>query len=116
MRRKTTIGISLAAIAALGAALVAMGAVTDGDKAYRSGVGILLIGLSCLVMHRSHCNTTKLIEHQTALAELTQQDQQRWAERGYRAGELDASHRPQQSAPVILLSSVRTPRKQHNGA
>lgn len=119
MRGKTATGIGSGAIAAVGAALVTGGVVTGKEALCQSGLGLLLIGLACMVMHRSRCNTIRLIEHQTALAALTQQDQQEWAQRGYRAGQLDAAHslpRHEPDGQVVPFPSARTTGSRRNGA
>lgn len=101
MRGQRATGFGLGVIVVVGATTTASGAFTDGGEVFRfrGGMVLLLMGLAGLVTHRSHCNTTRLIEHQTKLAAMTLQQQQVWAERGYRAGQMDVP-----AAPVHAVS------------
>jgi hypothetical protein len=69
-------------------------------------------------MHRSHCNTMRLIAHQTRLAAMSNQQRQEWAQRGYRAGELDALGRVKPPAGGSNVVSLPLPgeSKHRNGA
>lgn len=117
MRGQLATGVGLGIAAAVGAALIARGAFTDDETSYRLGVGALLVSLACLVIHRSHCNTNRLIEHQTRLAVLTQQERQEWAERGYRAGVMDVPPGQQPSdARIVPLRPTSAPRRRRDGA
>lgn len=116
MRGQTATGITLGGIVAAGAALITHGAVTGADATYKAGVGVLVTALACLVMHRSHCNTNRLIAHQTRLAVMTEKERQEWAAYGYRAGELDAAGRHAVRQPGAVVVDI-TPHTEHrNGA
>lgn len=114
-RGRMATGVGLATFVAVGAALVAKGALTNDVASYRGGVGTLLVSLALLIIHRSHCNTTRLIQHQTNLAALAQHQRQEWAEHGYRAGKIDTQPGPS-GAHVVPLRPPTAPRRHRDGA
>ena len=104
------IGWGMLAVAVLGTVAAARGVATDVTSLYRTGVILLILGCSGLLMHQVRRLARRVMEHQKHLSDLGRADRQEWAEYGYRAGRYDPEA-VEEGAQIALLPCANPPRR-----